>query len=265
MAEYEEQISMTGSDKRFWDYRELFNSHAARWRVFNMLIVSVFGQWSGNGVVSYYLPAMLSTAGVTNSITVLNINLGNSILSAGGAYLGAAFVQKIGRRKMLVGVCLACSVIFACIAAGTGAYKIHGSQAAANVGIAFIFIFGFCYSFGFTPLQALYPVEVLSYEQRAKGMALSSAGVNAASLLNQFAWPVALQKIGWYTYLIFVAWDIIQALVCYLFCVETNGRTLEELSEIYDAKNPRKASTIKREILVNANAEIVEVKGEIGA
>jgi hypothetical protein len=30
--------------------------------------------------------------------------------------------------------------------------------------------------------------------------------------------------------------------------VETKGRTLEELDEIFDAKNPRKASTARTEI-----------------
>ena len=30
--------------------------------------------------------------------------------------------------------------------------------------------------------------------------------------------------------------------------VETKGRTLEELDEIFEAKNPRKASTVRTEI-----------------
>ncbi|KAK9329096.1 hypothetical protein V1520DRAFT_344241 [Lipomyces starkeyi] len=61
------------------------------------------------------------------------------------------------------------------------------------------------------PLQALYPVEVLSYEQRAKGMALSSDAVNAAILVNQFSLPVAFERIQWHTYLIFVIWNLVQA------------------------------------------------------
>lgn len=45
--------------------------------------------------------------------------------------------------------------------------------------LAFVFIFGAVYSIGFTPLQALYPVEVLNFEQRGKGMAFSTMAVNA--------------------------------------------------------------------------------------
>jgi len=43
-------------------------------------------------------------------------------------------------------------------------------------------------------------------------------------------------------------------------CIETKGRTLEELDEIFQAKNPRKASTEKKKIALDANANIVEVQ-----
>lgn len=31
-----------------------------------------------------------------------------------------------------------------------------------------------CYSFGYTPMQALYPAECIAYENRAKGIALQT-------------------------------------------------------------------------------------------
>jgi hypothetical protein len=100
------------------------------------------------------------------------------------------------------------------------------NSAAAKATVAFIFIFGAVYSFGLTPLQALYPVEVLSFEMRAKGMAFSSLAVNAGGLLGQFAWPVSLKMIGWHTYIIFVAWDAVQFVVFYFFLPETKNRTV---------------------------------------
>ncbi|KAK9329097.1 hypothetical protein V1520DRAFT_187611 [Lipomyces starkeyi] len=46
------KISLAGSDKRPWDYRELFNLHAAMYRVLCMLIAPTFASWSG-GEVGY--------------------------------------------------------------------------------------------------------------------------------------------------------------------------------------------------------------------
>jgi len=40
-------------------------------------------------------------------------------------------------------------------------------------------------------------------------------------------------------------WDLFEAAFIYLFFVETKGRTLEELDEVFEAPNPRKASTKK--------------------
>lgn len=47
------------------------------------------------------------------------------------------------------------------------------------------------------------------------------------------------------SYVFFVFWDLFQLGFIYFFFVETKGRTLEELEEVFQAKNPRKASTKK--------------------
>jgi hypothetical protein len=37
--EFKEQIAIDGSDKRFWDYSELFNTSSARWRSLQVLLM----------------------------------------------------------------------------------------------------------------------------------------------------------------------------------------------------------------------------------
>jgi hypothetical protein len=41
-----EDISVTGSDKRWWDYRELFNSRETRYRTMLVIAMAFFGQVS---------------------------------------------------------------------------------------------------------------------------------------------------------------------------------------------------------------------------
>lgn len=110
IRDFEEAISLEGSDKRWWDYRECFNSHNARWRMMCVCMAAVFSQLAQGGVTGYYIGGLLATAGITDPERVLNVNLGNTILSAGGAYLGATFVPKLRRRPMMIGACLACGV-----------------------------------------------------------------------------------------------------------------------------------------------------------
>ena len=102
-----------------------------------------------------------------------------------------------------------------------------GAQSASNAFIAFIFLFNAVFAFGITPLQALYPVEVLSFEMRAKGMAFSNLSLTVAMLINQFAYPIALKNIQWKLYIVFIIWCPIQAFIVWMYIPETKKRTLE--------------------------------------
>jgi MFS family permease len=260
LREFEEQLELDGADKRWWDYRVLFNSRAAIYRaILCAVAVSVFSQWTGQSGLTYFLPAMLSTTGITDSTTVLNINLGITISSGAAACLGASLMDRFGRRKMLISCCTAIALLWAGMLGGTGAYYEDDNANAAKASIVFVFLIGVVFSAAYTPLQALYPVECLSYEQRAKGMALQNMAGNAASLVNQFAFPIALEKITWKTYFIYFGTCTIEAVYYYFVMVETRGHTLEELTDIFTAPNPRLASLTKKEKVDEAVAHVQEM------
>lgn len=47
-----------------------------------------------------------------------------------------------------------------------------------------------------------------------------------------FAFPYALAAIGWKTYMINGAWDVLEIAFLIYFWVETKGKTLEEIDEV---------------------------------
>jgi hypothetical protein len=57
-------------------------------------------------------------------------------------------------------------------------------------------------------------------------------------------------QIGYWFYVFFVFWDMFEFAFMYFFFVETKGLTLEEMDYIFEAKNPRKASTEKKKVKV---------------
>ncbi|KAK1088521.1 hypothetical protein LTR33_000516 [Friedmanniomyces endolithicus] len=262
LAEYEEFLNMNGADKRWWDYSALFKTHASRYRIACNCIFAIFAQWAGNGVLSYFLPAVLTTAGYTEDITQANINLGYACFQFVFALFGAFWVERIGRRPMMLFSMAGCCVTWIGMTVATGLFAASASTnaSAAKATLAMIFLFGAVFSIGITPLQALYPVEVLSFEMRAKGMAFSALAVNAGGLLNQFAWPVSLKAIGWRTYIVFVVWCAVQWTVFYFFLPETKAHTLEELDSIFEARNPVKASLTARKVAFSAEGKIVAVE-----
>lgn len=82
------EISITGTDKRWWDYRGLFDSRESRYRTALTIGISFFGQWAGNGAVSYYYPQMLAGAGITDTHLVLLLQGINAVVSFIGALIG---------------------------------------------------------------------------------------------------------------------------------------------------------------------------------
>ena len=141
--------------------------------------------------------------------------------------------DRWGRRPQLL-VSTGCFVIlFSIIIAlnatnlevGPNGTETAKSAAQANAQIAFIFIFGFVFSAGYTPLQAMYPVECLRYESRAKGMGLSTFAVNIALFYNTFVTEIAFTGAGWKYYFLFIFWDIFEWVIIYYYFVETSKRS----------------------------------------
>jgi MFS family permease len=50
-----EQLHEFRDENPWWDFRELVNTRGARYRLYMVIGMSFFGQWSGNNVVSYFM------------------------------------------------------------------------------------------------------------------------------------------------------------------------------------------------------------------
>ena len=167
--------------------------------------------------------------------------------------------DKIGRRPLLL-----YSIVLAsgCFAIMTGLSKVatddQSNVAAANTVIAFIYIFGVIFSFGWTPLQSMYIAETLTTETRAKGTAAGNLASSIASTIIQYLGGYALGEIGYWFYLCFTFWDLIEWVIMYFFFPETKERTLEELAEVFEAPNPVKKSLEKRSLNTVINTLHVE-------
>lgn len=248
LKEMAHQISSEASDKRWWDYSGLWDTYSARRRMICVLGMAVMGQVSGNSLTSYYMPAMLKNAGITQEKKVLALNGINPVLCFIGAILGARMSDIVGRRPLLIYSIIFCSCCFA-VMTGTSSLSMTdpSNSASANTTVAFIFIFGIVFSFGWTPLQSAYIAECLSTDVRAKGTAIGNFASSCASTVIQYSSAPAFEDIGYYFYIVFIFWDLLEAAFIYFFFPETKDRTLEELTEVFEAKDPVKKSLEKRD------------------
>ncbi|KAJ5561890.1 hypothetical protein N7535_003646 [Penicillium sp. DV-2018c] len=259
VEEMKEGIRIDGIDKRWWDYRPFLTTRSGRWRFAQVIMISVFGQWSGNGL-GYFNATIFKVIGYETSSMQLLLNLVNSIVSAVGALTAVCLTDKMRRRPVLIYGTFACAIALAINAgilqevANTGTISKHKGQAA----LAFYYLFNITFSFTYTPLQGVIPAEALETTTRSKGLALSGFMVSSISFISQFATPIGLANISTNYFWIFVGWDILESGFWYFFCVESQGRTLEELEWVYQQPNPVKASQNLDKVVVQRDGTVTE-------
>ncbi|KAK6199133.1 hypothetical protein LQW54_010052 [Pestalotiopsis sp. IQ-011] len=252
-----EEAQATHDENPWWNYKELVNTRAARYRLAMVIGMSFFGQWSGNNVVSYFMPSMIAAAGITDTSRQLLINAINPIFSMMAAVYGATLLDKLGRRPMMLYGLLGSLVFYIMLTAFTAETSNHPDLAYGT--IFSIFAFGVCFAWGFTPLQTLYAVECLENRTRAKGSGLNFLFLNVAMVVNTYGIAVGMEAIGWKLYLVYIGWICVEIAVIYFFFVETAGKTLEEMHEIFEARNPRKASTKKVKVELDSAGHVLHV------
>lgn len=153
-------------EKTSWS--ELWSTPGNRHRLLILISFGLFSQWSGNSLVSYYLTGVLETIGITDSKTQLEINGYLSIVQLVSAVGICFFVDKIGRRPLILTSAAGMLVAFIIETIGSAQYAEHQNTAAGKAVIVFIFIFFIFYNLGFCGLLVSYSAEILPYRIRAK-------------------------------------------------------------------------------------------------
>ncbi|KAJ7288352.1 hypothetical protein C8J57DRAFT_1279928 [Mycena rebaudengoi] len=226
-----------------WDYTGLFNTRSARYRTFLLVLMALCGQLSGSGL-SYFLPVLLA------SNHSWSWSLVNNIVGAIGGVCGAVFSDKVGRRTLWFWGTVSCAITLIISGAWLSPFLTCDPRLyrkGSNAAIAFLFLFNFFFCATYLTLPAVYPSECLSYENRETNVAASYTLIaSCASFVNTYATPVALEKIQWKLYYVFIAWDVFASIVIWCCAVETAGRTL---SDRHPVKASRKTARNNADIL----------------
>ncbi|KAJ6481655.1 hypothetical protein C8R45DRAFT_1002552 [Mycena sanguinolenta] len=64
-------------------------------------------------------------------------------------------------------------------------------------------------------------------------------------MVNDYAGSIEFRSIAWKYILVWAVWDVVETAVIWFCAVETKGRTLEELDDIFEDPHPVAASLHK--------------------
>ncbi|KAJ6092599.1 general substrate transporter, partial [Penicillium sp. IBT 16267x] len=214
-------------------WAEMIRTKGNRKRCALIIATAIFSQCSGNGLVSYYLAAVLKTIGITDSITQSYINGGLTIW-CWLASLGAAFlIDRAGRRLLFLFAGVGMLITFSIWTACSAVYAKTESPALGSAVVAMIFFYGVAGA-AWPGLTVSYTIEILPFNIRAKGLTLCFCFTALSGVFSQWVNPLGIESLHWKFYFVYIAVLVLECLIIFFFFPETQGPTLEEISVIFD-------------------------------
>lgn len=122
-------------------------------------------------------------------------------------------------------------------------------------------MFQFFYVVAWQVLVVTYPLELVTYQMRAKMWAYVLLVIYVTQIFGNYVNPIGLENIGWKYYIYLCVWIAMIWLIVYFFFPETQGPTLEELGLIFDDGPSTKAIVDVEKIAGSASHEEVHEEG----
>jgi sugar porter (SP) family MFS transporter len=154
-------------------WKSFISKAGNRKRLRIIIAIAFFSQWSGNGLVSYYLNKVFDGIGITDPTTQLLINGILQIFNMIVAAIASMFVERLGRRLLFISSCVGMLIFFTLQTACSAVFANTGSTSAAHAVIAFIFLFYGAYEYVFL-LRELYHTDSYDIIAASRSLLLSS-------------------------------------------------------------------------------------------
>lgn len=219
-------------------YLDFFKKPNMRKRLFLLFFVACMMQFSGNGLVSYYLSKVLTSIGITDSKKQLQINfclmIYNLVVSTAVCCTSNFFKRRTLFLTCVIGM-LTTYIIWTILSAINQKTNFENASLGQGV-LAMIFLYYLSYNIGVNGLPFLYMTEILPYSYRAKGLNIFQVIQQVVLVYNGFVNPIAMDAIDWKYYIVFCCIIAVEIVVVFFTFPETSGRTLEEVAEVFDGK-----------------------------
>ncbi|KAJ5974331.1 hypothetical protein N7481_011541 [Penicillium waksmanii] len=213
-------------------YTDFLRAPGNRKRIGIIAALSLFSQWSGNGLVSYYLTVFMNSIGITEAEDQLGINGGLQSWGLIVALTFAFLIGMLGRRPMYLIGTIGTLVTFVVWSILSARYSIKDEPGLGKGVVAMIFCYNFFYNFK-TGILSAYQIEILPYGLRAKGSVIASFVILVAVFFNQYINSLALDAIGWKYYLFYCSFLGFEVSVVWKYIVETRYTPMEEVAKYF--------------------------------
>ncbi|KAL2861239.1 putative MFS sugar transporter [Aspergillus lucknowensis] len=236
IAQIEMTIKLEAEEaKQSW--LDMFRTSGMRRRLLISAMLGLFTQWSGNTLTSYYLSDLLDLVNITDSVVKSKINIGLTCWGLVNATTLALLIPRFPRRRMYIITAASLLCVYIAWTISMERAMNSATRASAILTILFIFLYSPCYNMGYNALTYTYLVELFPYFNRSRGLSWFQLYGRGATFFATYVNPVGLERIQWRWLIVYCAWLAYELVFIFFFFPETQGRTLEELSFLFEGKD----------------------------
>ena len=145
------------------------------------------------------------------------------------------FIERLGRRPLLMSMAAAMAVSFLGIAISTEISHDKGHHIPGIVATVFITFYFLAFGFGWVATPWLYPAEINSLSMRTKGAALATACDWLFNYVVVQTTPIGIHYLHWGLYLLYAILNAAFVPIIYFLVVETAGKSLEQIDQWFAA------------------------------
>ncbi|KAI8648319.1 MFS domain-containing protein [Fusarium sp. Ph1] len=200
--------------------------------------IMFFQQFSGINALIYYSPTLFGTMGLDSEMQLIMSGVLN-VTQLVGVFSSLWTLDRFGRRTILLTGSFLMFVPHLIIAVLVGKFSHDWPSYTAEGWTSVTFLLFYMLAFGASwgPVPWAMPAEVFPSSLRAKGVAISTCSNWINNFIIGLITPPLVQKTGFGAYVFFAVFCLL-SLVWVWFCVpETNGKTLEEMDEVFNDRS----------------------------
>ncbi|PWN34141.1 general substrate transporter [Meira miltonrushii] len=231
-----------GSSAGASSYKELFHRRYRKRTALGIFLMSA-QQLSGVDVVLYFAPVVFSSLFSSQTASFLASGVSGIILVV-STIPAQIYVDRWGRKPMMVGGGIsmaACFLIIGSLFAKFASIEnntVRLAQGPARwVVVVLIYLFLAIFSMTWAVVCRIYAAEVMPTRLRSKAAAGQQLANWTTNFVVALTAPSFLRATPSGPYFFFSACIAFTTLICFKFMIETKGRSLEQIDNLFDQHN----------------------------
>ncbi|KAK8095526.1 hypothetical protein PG999_013548 [Apiospora kogelbergensis] len=217
--------------------KEIFTVRSNTRRFFLATTLFVFHKFTGTDSLNYFAPEIFQMIGVkAGSLSLLTTGVYGLVKLATIIVYVTVIVDRVGRRKpLLIGAALQATAMLyiALYVKFAQPDSTGGTPAGGIVGIIWIYIYAFGWSFGHSVAPYITAAEIFPARIRSFSMSccffinwIVDYGITKAT-------PIMMTKLGWGTFLLYAILTYIGCVFIFFCFPEFKGRSIESMDDLF--------------------------------